>query len=111
MLILQVVFWITLGLAAYTLFVYPLLTLLLGAIVRKKVHKKSITPTVSFIIAAYNEANDIAQKIEDTLKLDYPADKLEIIVASDGSTDSTDEIVKTFADKEVILSRVESRKG
>ena len=97
--------------AIYTLFVYPLIALILAAIVRKKVAKKSIVPTVSFIIAAYNEENSIAEKIEQTLNLDYPKDKLEVIVASDGSTDRTDEIVRSFADRGVKLNRVEGRKG
>lgn len=97
--------------AIYTLFVYPLIALILAAIVRKKVAKKSTVPTVSFIIAAYNEENSIAEKLKQTLNLDYPKDKLEVIVASDGSTDRTDEIVQSFADRGVKLSRLEGRKG
>lgn len=111
MFILEIIFWASLALVSYTLFVYPLITLILSVLVNKKVDKAAITPMVSFIIAAYNEEKDIAAKLEQTLKLDYPADKLEIIVASDGSTDRTDEIVRSFADKGVKLNRVEGRKG
>ena len=53
----------------------------------------------------------IADKIEKTLALDYPADKLEIIVASDGSTDQTDKIVKSLASRGVKLHRTEEHKG
>lgn len=58
-------------------------------------------PEVSIIIAAFNEEENIAQRIEDCLKLDYPKDSLEIIIGSDGSTDKTVEITKSFADQGV----------
>ncbi len=60
-------------------------------------------PTVTLIIAAHNEEKVIKEKIDNTLSLDYPKNKLDIIVASDGSTDMTNEIVSSFADRGVIL--------
>lgn len=111
MLILEIMFWIAFGLTAYTLLIYPFFTLVLAAIVRRKVDKKPITPHVSFIIAAFNEEHVIGDKLVNTLALEYPLDKLEIIVASDGSTDRTDEIVNSFAARGVKLNRVEGRKG
>lgn len=66
---------------------------------------------VTIIIAAYNEEKIIADKIENSLQLDYPQERIEIIVASDGSTDGTDDIVRGFSDKGIILNRVEGRKG
>jgi len=63
------------------------------------------------LIAAYNEEVGIRKKIEQTLALEYPADKLEIIVLSDCSTDGTDEIVKSFTDPRVRLFRASQRKG
>jgi cellulose synthase/poly-beta-1,6-N-acetylglucosamine synthase-like glycosyltransferase len=68
-------------------------------------------PTVSLLIAAFNEEESIAMKIENSLELDYPADKLEIVIVSDGSTDGTDNIVRTFRDKGIKLFRVEGRVG
>jgi cellulose synthase/poly-beta-1,6-N-acetylglucosamine synthase-like glycosyltransferase len=68
-------------------------------------------PTLTVIIAAHNEENVIARKIENTLSLDYPRDKLEIIVSSDSSTDRTDEIVSSFATRDVKLFRHSDRKG
>ncbi|MDP7238383.1 MAG: glycosyltransferase, partial [Candidatus Latescibacteria bacterium] len=56
-------------------------------------------PSLSLIIPAYNESSVIERKIQNTLSLSYPEDKLEIIVASDGSDDETDEIVKRYADR------------
>jgi cellulose synthase/poly-beta-1,6-N-acetylglucosamine synthase-like glycosyltransferase len=66
---------------------------------------------LSFLIAAYNEQANIGQKIEHTLGLDYPADRIEILVLSDGSTDRTDEIVQSFPDKRVRLLHVTGRRG
>jgi cellulose synthase/poly-beta-1,6-N-acetylglucosamine synthase-like glycosyltransferase len=75
------------------------------------VDKGDIEPTVTFLITAYNEEKNIKQKLENTLSLDYPRDKLEIMVASDGSTDNTDKIVKEFSDRGAVLHRVEGRVG
>jgi glycosyltransferase involved in cell wall biosynthesis len=68
-------------------------------------------PSVSFIITAYNEEARIKQKIDNSLAQDYPKNKLEIIIASDCSSDRTDEIVKSFKDKGVKLVRAPERKG
>ena len=68
-------------------------------------------PAVSFIITAYNEEQRIQEKIESSLCLNYPTEKLEIIVASDYSDDNTDEIVKSYQDKGVKLVRAPERKG
>lgn len=68
-------------------------------------------PTVSLVIAAYNEADVIAQKIENSLALEYPSEKLEIVVFSDASSDRTDEIVQSYAEEGIQLIRVEGRVG
>src|SRR4029079_4377660 len=59
----------------------------------------------------YNEERDLAQKLENTLALDYPKENLEILVTSDCSTDRTDEIARSFADRGVRLHRQEERHG
>lgn len=69
------------------------------------------TPFVSVLIAARNEAQDIGWKIEETLAWDYPAEKLEILVASDASDDATDAIVRRYAGPRVSLVRMERRGG
>ena len=107
----EIVFWLTIGLIFYTYFGYPILTLVLSLLINNPVNKQDIELTVTFLITAYNEEKDIRKKIEDTLNLDYPKDKLEIIVASDASSDKTDEIVKEFSDRGVVLHRVEDRVG
>jgi cellulose synthase/poly-beta-1,6-N-acetylglucosamine synthase-like glycosyltransferase len=68
-------------------------------------------PSVSLIIAAYNEEAVIGRKIENSLALEYPSDKLEIVVFSDASSDRTDEIVESYADRGVRLERIQGRVG
>ncbi len=77
----------------------------------QNVKKGGITPSVSFIITAYNEEKRIREKIENTLAQGYPKDRLEIIVASDCSNDRTDEIVKSYISNGVKLVRSPERKG
>ena len=98
-------------LVLYTYFGYFIAVILLGKVIRRKVHKSDIQPHVTMLIAAYNEEKGIALKIEDSLKLNYPQHKLRIVVVSDGSTDGTDEIVKSYAAQGVELFRVEGRVG
>ncbi len=90
---------------------YPSLMFVLSRLWPRPAARADIQPRVSLIIAARNEEKDIAAKIENALALDYPKDLLQIIVASDASDDGTDEIVRGFADRGVILSRQKSRDG
>ncbi len=109
---MHVIFWIFLGVLFYVYFGYPLLILAMTKFrPAPPIQKADITPTVSLIISAYNEENVIAQKIENSLALDYPKEKLEIIVASDGSTDGTNEIVNGFASHGVKLVTLKSNQG
>ncbi len=69
---------------------------MLGFVFRRSARKGDITPFITVIIAAHNEEHIISDKLENTLSLDYPNDRLEIIVASDGSTDQTETIVSKY---------------
>jgi cellulose synthase/poly-beta-1,6-N-acetylglucosamine synthase-like glycosyltransferase len=101
---------ITGALCLYSYFLYPLLLLLLRLFRRQEFRRGDFEPRISIIIAAYNEESKILGKLENTLAVDYPREKLELIVASDASSDGTDEIVRNHPGG-FILSRVESRKG
>ena len=90
---------------------YPLIIAFIGSILRRNVRKNDVEPHVTIIISAYNEEDNIAQTIENKLCQDYPKDKLEVIVVSDGSDDCTDSIVKNFSDQGVRLFRQEPRAG
>ena len=111
MILLEALFWILIALPLYSLLVYPLLIIALSKLFPGHFLRGPHTPTVSLIISAYNEEEAIAAKLENTLELDYPQDRLEIIVASDGSTDRTDEIVRGFAPRGVKLLRFDGGMG
>lgn len=109
--IAEIIFAAAAFLLFYTYIGYPLLVTLLSFLKPVRVADPDYTPTVSMLIAAHNEEAGIERKLEQTVALDYPPDKLEILVLSDGSVDRTDEIVKSFRDPRVRLIRVEPRKG
>lgn len=107
----SIAFWSAIGLVVYTYAGYSLVILVLSWFMRNPIRAAPIEPRVTFLITAYNEERNIAAKLDQTLTLDYPRDKLDILVASDGSTDHTDDIVRGFADRGVRLLRVEGRVG
>jgi cellulose synthase/poly-beta-1,6-N-acetylglucosamine synthase-like glycosyltransferase len=107
----QIIFWSSVAAFLYVYVGYPLLVYLVSRLFPKKIKRAAIEPKVTILITAYNEEQAIRQKLENTLNIYYPKNKLEILVASDGSTDRTDEIVKEFADKCVRLFRQEGRVG
>lgn len=105
------IFGISTAALIYVYIGYPLLVYLASLIRPKTVRRAEIEPSVTVLITAYNEENAIREKLVNTLAIEYPADKLEILVASDGSTDRTDEIVREFAAEGVRLFRQEGRVG
>lgn len=106
-----VVFWSSAVALFYTYAGYPLLIALVSTLKHRKVRRAAIESTVSVIITAYNEERDLTAKLDNTLALDYPRDLLEIIVASDCSTDRTDDIAREFAVHGVRLHRQSERLG
>ena len=108
---MEVIFWLSVAAVAYAYVGYPVLLSLISKIRPKPVHSADWAPSVSVIIAAYNEERDLATKLENTLALDYPKSQLEIIVTSDCSSDRTDEIAKSFASRGVRLHRQPERHG
>lgn len=107
----ELIFGFSIFFIFYAYFGYPLVLMSISIFRSRPVKKGDITPFVSFIITAYNEEKRIREKIENTLQQDYPKDKLEIIVASDCSTDRTDEIVKSYQVQNVKLVRAAERRG
>lgn len=111
---MEIAFWTLLFLIFYTYFGYTLIILGLSLFRYSPVQRdEEFEPTVTFLITAYNEERALPGKLENTLALDYPPSKIEILVASDGSTDCTDEIVRAVGQKNerVRLLRVEGRVG
>ncbi len=110
-LITQTIFWLSIAALFYTYIGYPLFVYAVSRLLPKSVIRADFAPTVTVLITAYNEERDIRAKLENTLLIDYPPEKLEILVASDCSSDGTDKIVKEFAAKNVKLHRQNERLG
>jgi hypothetical protein len=107
---LVILFWTGSFITFYSYLLYPLLLSLLQR--RAPERAQCGAPlAITVIITARNEARRIAEKLENTLALDYPRELLEIVVASDASTDATDEIVTRFSDQRVRLVRAQENKG
>jgi cellulose synthase/poly-beta-1,6-N-acetylglucosamine synthase-like glycosyltransferase len=98
-------------LVLYALIGYPALLMLGGRRGRRPVQELHAWPMVSITVPAYNEEATIAVAVEALLAIDYPADRLQILVVSDGSTDATDRIVADYAGRGVELLRVDTRRG
>jgi hypothetical protein len=108
----EAIFWGAIGIIAYVYAGFPLFVFLLAQARPRPVRKgPAPLPTVSFIIAAYNEEGSIAKKLANTFALDYPADRLEIIVVSDGSSDRTEAIVRAEGRNRVKLVALRGRNG
>ena len=116
-------FWISVGLLVYSYLAYPILLFALAGLAQMKRdwrylftrserrQRREELPMVSLVIAAYNEEEVIQKKLDNSLELDYPREKLQIIVGSDGSTDRTNEIVASYADRGVTLINYTDRGG
>jgi cellulose synthase/poly-beta-1,6-N-acetylglucosamine synthase-like glycosyltransferase len=112
---MTVILWLTvlfLMLPLYVYFGYPLLLWFLS-----RLRKAPVIPeiqrdkTITLVISCYNEAKVIAEKLDNSLALDYPRELLDILVISDGSEDGSDDIVRRYADRGVRLIRQEGRLG
>ena len=109
-----IIFWASIALLAYVYAGYPLLARLLGAIADRRVQAAepgTHLPTVTVMIAAFNEARHIEATVRNKLESDYPADKLDVVVISDESEDGTDDLVRGIGNPRVRLVRQEPRAG
>ena len=108
---MEFVFWCCAGFVVYAYFGYPVILATLARWFSRPVARADVTPFVSFIITVHNEEKRIGAKLENTLELDYPRDRLEIIVASDCSSDGTHRIVEQYREKGVCLIVAPERRG
>ncbi|MHB1296694.1 MAG: glycosyltransferase family 2 protein [Anaerolineae bacterium] len=111
--VIKALFWLAAAGLAYTWLGYPLLIAGLARLRPRPVRRAEITPDVTLLVAAYNEAGYIEAKIANVLALDYPADRLELLVVTDGSTDATPALVAACAarDPRVRLLHEPARRG
>ncbi len=104
------IFWISCFLIFYTYFGYLALSILLGSLFKIKRVKQEYFPQVSLIIPCYNEEKVIRDKLNNILELDYPKDKLQVLIASE-SSDATNSIVSEYANRNIQLYKYDERRG
>jgi len=92
--------WLSLGLLLWTHLLYPAVAIALARVRARRPRRAPIEPTVTVVVAAHDEESVIERRLENLLALDYPPEKLEIVVASDASTDATDDLVAAIAARE-----------
>jgi cellulose synthase/poly-beta-1,6-N-acetylglucosamine synthase-like glycosyltransferase len=105
------VFWGSLAALAWTHAGYPAAAAIAARIAPRPVRREDVLPSVTVIVAAHNEEDVIARRLENLLALDYPTDLVEIVVASDASTDGTDAIVFEIAAPEARVSLLACPRG
>jgi len=107
------VLWTAGGLVAYAYLGYPLVLWVLARVAGRPPVRRDPAqePTVTIVIVAHDEERHLAAKLDDCLAQDYPPDRRDVLVVSDGSTDATDAIVRGYADRGVRLLRVPGPMG
>jgi biofilm PGA synthesis N-glycosyltransferase PgaC len=111
------VFWVSMVIIAYTYMGYPLLAWVRSKLSRRQPHSASSgsqaqrLPRLSIVVVAHNEVRRIRDRIENLLALDYPRDLLEIVIASDASTDGTAEAAMEFASAGIRVARFDQHRG
>jgi cellulose synthase/poly-beta-1,6-N-acetylglucosamine synthase-like glycosyltransferase len=110
---IELIFWLCLFFGLYPYAGYPLCIALVSALRPRPVRSGPVTPTVTVVISAYNERAHIAATVRNKLQQDYPPELLDVMVVSDGSSDGTDEVLRTLASEESRLTffRQEPRSG
>lgn len=108
---MTLLFWACAGIIVYTYLGYPVVAWAMSRLRPRPVRREAIEPRVSLVIAAYNEERVIRQKIANTLALDYPRDRLEVVIVADGSTDGTVDIARTHASQDIVVLHEPGRKG
>lgn len=103
MSLLECGFFLCLMLTVYPYVIYPLLVVAVASFAARPWPWGTEQPLISLVISVFNEAGVIREKLENALALDYPPDRLEVVVVSDGSTDATEQIVASYADRRVVL--------
>lgn len=108
---MKILFWFSLGLVFFIYFLFPVIIFLIAKLRGREAQKDKITPPISLIIPLHNEEKVIREKAENTLSLDYPRDKLEIIFALDDCIDRTKEILSVYEDNRIRILEIKERVG
>jgi biofilm PGA synthesis N-glycosyltransferase PgaC len=108
---LEILLWASIAVVVYAYFGYGLAIAAIGLFVHQPLRHSDRLPYVTLVVAAYNEQDVIAEKLENSLALDYPAELLEILVVADGSSDGTCDAVRAYANDGVRLEYSPERRG
>jgi cellulose synthase/poly-beta-1,6-N-acetylglucosamine synthase-like glycosyltransferase len=106
-----ILFWLSLFLIVHPYVTYPLALRAWAVVRRRPVRRAPFEPAISVLVPAYNEVEVIAATLEALLAQDYPKDRLQVLVVSDCSSDGTDDVVRSYADRGVELLRQAERGG
>lgn len=109
--VLITIFALTVFLVSYSYFIYPVILWIIASITQFRPNSGEEKPGVSILIPAFNEAKHVRRKLVNALALDYPKDKMEVIVGSDGSNDNTAAIVREYAERGVRLLDFHENRG
>ncbi len=110
-MIIAILFWGSIFLILYAYLGYPALVWFFARFKSQDFSEEKYEPSVTLLIAAYNESAAIAKKIENSLALDYPREKFQILITNDGSDDGTDKIVRSYANRGVEMVSGAARQG
>jgi cellulose synthase/poly-beta-1,6-N-acetylglucosamine synthase-like glycosyltransferase len=111
MIVVKVLFWFSLAALVWTHVGYALATAVAARMGRRRVDAREIEPAVSVVVAAHNESDLIDRRVRNLLDLDYPRALIEVVVASDASTDATDEVVERLAAEDGRVKLVRCERG
>jgi cellulose synthase/poly-beta-1,6-N-acetylglucosamine synthase-like glycosyltransferase len=104
-------FWLLTALVAYAYVGYPLLLAAAVRVVRRAPKRDDVTPFVTLLVPAYNEEHALGPKLESCLALDYPRDKLQVLVLCDGCTDMTATVAASFAHRGIEVAAFDDNRG
>ena len=111
MVLLIVLFWVFFALAVHPYITYPIVILVLSSLRAQPTQENSKKPLVSVVVPAYNEQDTIERRVRNLLELDWPLDRLEVVVASDGSSDRTNEVVAALAASDARVKLLDLPRG
>jgi len=109
--LIRFAFWVCCGILVYVYVLYPVLIRALAAGFGKALVRDDRQPTVTVVVTAYNEETSIRAKLDNLAELNYPSERLDVLVASDASSDATEQIAATYDPHRVRVLRVEGRLG
>ncbi len=104
-------FWLCLGLVGFAYVGYPVLLAILARLMPRRARGGDVTPTVTLLVPAYNEERALAAKLDSCVALDYPRDRLQVVVLCDGSADGTAAIAARYAQHGVALMAFAENRG